>query len=61
MNRHTQIHITLNNVLNGARVCEEDLQELAHHIHSMENMLDETDMDDYFGTEGWKHRLGLDE
>jgi len=30
-------------------------------ISSFEYMLDQTDEDDYFGTEGWKHAFGWDE
>lgn len=29
------------------------------HVSQLEEMLDEADLDDYFGTEGWRHRLGL--
>ena len=25
------------------------------------SMLDESDQDDYFGSEGWRHRIGWDE
>lgn len=34
-----------------------DLMEL---LAAIEGMLDEADSDDYFGTEGWRHRLGWD-
>lgn len=29
-------------------------------VQEMIELLNEADMDDYFGTEGWKHRLGLE-
>lgn len=29
-------------------------------VLSMMSLLDETDGDDYFGTEGWKHHLGIE-
>lgn len=30
-------------------------------IDYMMSLLDEADLDDYFGTEGWRHLLGWDE
>lgn len=30
-------------------------------INEMVGMLDSSDMDDYFGTEGWRHYFGWDE
>ena len=29
-------------------------------VEQMMALLDETDCDDYFGTEGWKHHIGLE-
>lgn len=29
-------------------------------IEKMEQLLDEADADDYFGTEGWKHQVGME-
>ena len=34
---------------------------IVDHIVSLEALLDEADEDDTFGTEGWKHRLGVDD
>lgn len=43
----------------GATKCLSDhtAQQFIAIVEKMEEMLNETDMDDYFGTEGWKHRL----
>jgi len=38
----------------------EELSAFLRIVSEMESMLDEADEDDYFGTEGWKHRLGWD-
>ncbi len=38
---------------------KEDVEKLFEHIDAMEVMLDETDLDDYFGTDGWRHRVGV--
>ncbi|WP_065091468.1 hypothetical protein [Rhizobium leucaenae] len=37
-----------------------DVFKLFDHIDALEFMLDEADADDFFGTEGWRHHLGLD-
>lgn len=39
---------------------EEELTDFLQIIQQFESMLDEADCDDYFGTEGWRHRLGWD-
>lgn len=39
---------------------QEELFDFLATIAEMEAMLDESDEDDYFGTEGWRHRLGWD-
>lgn len=38
-----------------------DVSTLFDHIDALELLLDEADEDDLFGTEGWRHRLGIDE
>lgn len=37
-----------------------DVQKIVDHIEVLEELLDETDSEDFFGTEGWRHRLGID-
>jgi hypothetical protein len=37
-----------------------DVDKLIEHIDALEMLLDEGDDDDIFGTEGWRHRLGVD-
>jgi hypothetical protein len=38
-----------------------DIAKLIEHIDALEMLLDEGDEDDMFGTEGWRHRLGIDD
>lgn len=38
----------------------EETREFLRYVSDLESLLDEGDLDDYFGTEGWQHRLGLD-
>jgi hypothetical protein len=39
----------------------EDVSLLLEHIDALEELLDGADLDDVFGSEGWRHRLGVDE
>lgn len=37
-----------------------DLEGLLDYVEAMENLLDKGDMDDMYGTEGWRHRIGME-
>lgn len=37
-----------------------EINAYLRYVAELENLLDEADLDDYFGTEGWQHRLGID-
>lgn len=37
-----------------------DIDKLIEHIDALEMFLDENEQDDQFGTEGWRHAIGLD-
>ena len=37
----------------------EDIVYLYHYIDSLEMLLNEEDCNDTFGTEGWRHTVGL--
>ena len=43
-----------------AKTTKEEVLKLFEHIDALEMLLDEADQDDVFGTEGWRHRVGLD-
>lgn len=47
------------NIVGGAT--KADVSQLIEHIWSLEEFLDEADCEDTFGTEGWRHAVGLDE
>lgn len=38
----------------------EDIAKLIEHIDALEMFLDDNEQDDKFGTEGWRHAIGLD-
>lgn len=38
----------------------EENHAFLRYVASLESLLDEADLDDYFGTEGWQHHLGID-
>jgi hypothetical protein len=61
MDKYTQLHITLDRVLNGGETSKKELEELVDFIDDLEYLLDITDREDFFGPEGWKSHLGLDE
>lgn len=33
---------------------------LVDYISDLEGLCDSADQDDYFGTEGWRHHIGID-
>lgn len=35
----------------------EEIQQIFGHIDTLEEWLDDADMEDTFGTEGWRHRF----
>ena len=37
-----------------------DIDKLFEHIDALEMFLDDNEQDDQFGTEGWRHAIGLD-
>jgi hypothetical protein len=42
------------------KAAPEDVSKLIEHIDALEMFLDENEQDDQFGTEGWRHAIGLD-
>lgn len=40
---------------------KEEILAVFAHLDALEALLDEGDEDDAFGTEGWRHRLGIDD
>jgi len=38
----------------------EELCEFLKYVNVLESLLEDADNDDYFGTEGWRHRMGLE-
>lgn len=39
---------------------KEDVAKVFEHIDALEMFLDDNEQDDQFGTEGWRHAIGLD-
>lgn len=61
MEAHTASEI---NIIRGkwlaGHYTKDDVKVLLDHITALENFLDEADYEDTFGTEGWRHTIGLD-
>lgn len=43
-----------------AKAASVALSSLFEHITALEELLYQADEEDFFGTEGWRHRLGID-
>lgn len=43
------------------KASQNELQDFLEYVNAIEALLDEGDMDDMYGTEGWRHRIGFDE
>jgi hypothetical protein len=43
------------------KLSDDEAQQVVDYINDLEKLLDEGDLEDFFGTEGWRQRLGLDE
>lgn len=39
----------------------DELMKVFGHLDALERFLDDHDEDDVFGTEGWRHAIGLDD
>lgn len=52
------------NVIRGKNLVgkadQADVTKLIEHIDALEMFLDDNEQDDQFGTEGWRHAIGLD-
>jgi len=42
-----------------AAATQKELHDFLTYVATLEGLLEEADNDDYFGTEGWRHRIGL--
>lgn len=45
----------------GKLSSNQEYSEFAEHIENLVSLLDIMDEEDSFGTEGWKHAIGLDD
>lgn len=52
------------NIIRGknlvGKATPQDVIKLFEHIDALEEFLDDNEQDDQFGTEGWRHAIGLD-
>ena len=44
----------------GAATAEEQ-RDFFTYVNEIEELVEEASIEDFYGTEGWQHRLGLDE
>ncbi len=43
-----------------ASTIDQDVYDLLEYVKELEYLLDEADQEDFYGTEGWRHNLGLE-
>lgn len=52
------------NIIRGkalvSKADDKDIAKLFEHIDALEMFLENNDVDDVFGTEGWRHAIGLE-
>ncbi len=39
---------------------KEELQDFLTYVIALEGLVEEASMEDFYGTEGWQHRLGIE-
>lgn len=52
--------ICIGKILAGKTLGEDEAQRFVEILSYFESMLDDADMQDFFGTEGWRHYMGWD-
>lgn len=40
---------------------EEEVEKFLKYVTDLEELVEEASNEDFYGTEGWEHRLGLDD
>ena len=53
------------NVIRGKlevnRASDKDIKYFLDYVAKLEELVEEASQEDFYGTEGWKHRIGWDE
>lgn len=44
-----------------AAATAEELRDFLTYVTALEGLVEEASMEDFYGTEGWQHKLGIDE
>jgi len=39
----------------------EELQDFLSYVSALEGLVEDASVEDFYGSEGWQHRLGIDE
>ncbi|MDE3023176.1 MAG: hypothetical protein KGI54_15225 [Pseudomonadota bacterium] len=47
-------------LLAAGKLDANQISELFDYIYALEDLLDEADHEDFYGTEGWRYALGVD-
>lgn len=41
------------------KATQEELNEFLKYVSVIESLIDEADLEDFYGTEGWRNKIGL--
>lgn len=44
-----------------AAATQQELLDFLTYVAALEGLVEEASMEDFYGTEGWQHRLGIDD
>jgi len=55
-----ELNIIRGKMMVGAATAEEQ-RDFFTYVNEIEELVEEASIEDFYGTEGWQHRLGLDE
>jgi hypothetical protein len=53
-------NVCIGKILAGKPLNDEEANMFVDVLREFESMLDEGDQEDFYGTEGWHHRMGWD-
>ncbi len=52
------------NIIRGKMICgaanQRDIIDFLRYVAVLEGLVEEASMEDFYGTEGWRHKVGLE-
>lgn len=60
MGEQRDLYCELIGKLKAGKMTQTERMLLANYVRELEALLDETDQEDFFGTQGWRYRQGVE-